>query len=119
MLSSTCQRDVAAFTRRAEGSASGATGASGGAWQADQLRGVAHLAFAAMTPEVALAALTALAAIADAHGAHLVVERWPTALASQVTVWHPLPPALPLMTRMKRALDPAGTLAPGRFVGRI
>jgi len=93
-----------------------AAGGSRGVWQADPLRGVAHLAFATTTPELALAAL---ATIADAHGAHLVVERWPAALASHVTVWHPLPPALPLMTRMKRALDPAGTLAPGRFIGRI
>ncbi|MEO6030120.1 MAG: FAD-binding oxidoreductase [Candidatus Binatia bacterium] len=98
------------------GAALAVTGESRGVWQADPLRGVAHLAFATTTPEVALAALATTAA---AHGAHLVVERWPTALASHVTVWQPLPPALPLMTRMKRALDPAGTLAPGRFIGRI
>ncbi len=100
-------------------SALAAVGTTDGGWQADPLRGIARLAFAAATPEGARTALAALATTADAHDAHLVVERWPVALASQVTVWHPLPPALPLMARMKRALDPAGTLAPGRFVGRI
>jgi glycolate oxidase FAD binding subunit len=54
-----------------------------------------------------------------AAGAVLVVERWPDALADTVEVWTPLPASLPLMRRMKDALDPAGTLAPGRFVGRI
>ncbi len=34
-----------------------------------------------------------------------------------VDLWHPLPPAFPLMHRMKTALDPEGTLNPGRFVG--
>jgi len=88
-----------------------------GTWQADPHRGVAYLAFTA--GGAATAALGDLARTADAHGAHLVVERWPPALASRIQVWHPLPPALALMRRMKSALDPAGVLAPGRFVGRI
>ena len=87
-----------------------------GACQGDPLRGVLTLALAAATPEATLAAL---ARIADAHGARLVVERWPIALAPTVEVWRPLPPALPLMRRMKAALDPAGTFATGRFIGRI
>ncbi len=65
------------------------------------------------------AAIARLRAVAAGHGATLVVERWPDALAATIDVWSPLPPALPLMRRVKAALDPAGVLAPGRFVGRI
>ena len=89
---------------------------SRGAWQADPRRGVLQLNLVADAPEAALAAL---ATTTSAHDARLVVERWPAALASTIAVWHPLPPALALMRRMKQALDPAGTLAPGRFVGRL
>lgn len=65
------------------------------------------------------AAIGRLAALASTNGARLVVERWPAALAASIEVWWPLPAALPLMRRMKSALDPGGALAPGRFVGRI
>jgi glycolate dehydrogenase FAD-binding subunit len=87
-----------------------------GSWHADPLRGVLRVALVTGHPEAVLATL---ARIADAHGAHLVVERWPVALAATVEVWRPLPAALPLMRRMKDALDPAGTFATGRFVGRL
>jgi glycolate oxidase FAD binding subunit len=63
--------------------------------------------------------IDALRSVTIAHGARLVVERWPPGLADTIEVWSPLPPALPLMRRMKAALDPRGTLAPGRFVGRL
>jgi FAD/FMN-containing dehydrogenase len=84
--------------------------------QCDPLRGVMTLAIAT---DAAEPLLPRLAGAADAHRAHVVVERWPAALAETITVWHPLPPALGLMRRMKEALDPRGTLAPGRFVGRL
>src|SRR5262249_10116620 len=48
-------------------------------------------------------------AIAARHQATLTVERWPDALASMIEVWSPLPPSLPLMRRIKEALDPART----------
>jgi glycolate oxidase FAD binding subunit len=73
----------------------------------------------AVAADGAAALLASLTQVVDAHGAHLVVERHPDALADTIAVWHPLPPALPLMRRMKAALDPANVLAPGRFVGRI
>jgi glycolate oxidase FAD binding subunit len=73
----------------------------------------------ALDPPDSAAAIARLAALAEGEGAHLVLERCPDALAETVEVWRPLPAALPLMRRMKQALDPAGTLAPGRFVGRI
>ncbi len=82
----------------------------------DPLRGATALALAGVDPGAALAALGAVAA---AHDARLVVERWPESLAPTVDVWQPLPAAYPLMRRMKAALDPHGTLAPGRFVGRL
>jgi glycolate dehydrogenase FAD-binding subunit len=87
-----------------------------GRLQLDPRSGRVTLAVTAPDPVQTLAAL---AALTIAHGAHLVVERWPVALAATVEVWRPLPAAFPLMRRMKDALDPARTLAPGRFVGRL
>jgi FAD/FMN-containing dehydrogenase len=87
-----------------------------GAWHVDPLRGVLTLALASDEPAMVLANL---ARIAETHGARVVAERWPLALAPTVEVWRPLPPALPLMRRMKAALDPLGTFASGRFVGRL
>jgi FAD/FMN-containing dehydrogenase len=80
------------------------------------LRGV--LVLAAGTRDVE-GVLTRLDALVAGNGAHLVVERWPDAVAARVAVWRPLPPAFPLMRRVKEALDPRGTLAPGRFMGRL
>jgi glycolate oxidase FAD binding subunit len=82
----------------------------------DPLRGVLTLA---VTTDDAEAVLQRCDELVPAHGAHVVVERWPAACAAHVDVWRPLPPAFPLMRRMKDALDPRGTLAPGRFVGRL
>lgn len=76
------------------------------------------VALAVETAEPA-ATIAALAVLAAGHGARLVVERWPVALAATIEVWRPLPAALPLMRRVKTALDPQGVLAPGRFVGRL
>jgi glycolate oxidase FAD binding subunit len=87
-----------------------------GTWRADALRGTLHVALATAD---AAASVAALAGLAGRHDAHLVVERWPLALTDTISVWHPLPAGLPLMRRVKRALDPTGVLAPGRFVGGI
>lgn len=43
----------------------------------------------------------------------------PLSLRQNHPVWHPDPPSLPLMRRLKAALDPGNVLNPGRFVGRI
>ena len=45
----------------------------------------------------------------------------PLALRGEVGIalWHPLPPAFPLMRHLKGTLDPNGTLNPGRFVGKL
>jgi FAD/FMN-containing dehydrogenase len=89
---------------------------SAGTWQADAFRGTLLVAVASARAASVLAALTR---IADTAGARLVVERWPLDLAATIVVWHPLPPAFPLMERMKRALDPQGVFAAGRFVGGL
>jgi glycolate oxidase FAD binding subunit len=86
------------------------------AWRVDALRGTVHVA---LVTERAAETLSALATIAVAYDAHLVVERWPLALADSIEVWHPIPTAFPLMQRMKRALDPSGVFASGRFVGGL
>lgn len=36
-----------------------------------------------------------------------------------IPLWHPLPPAFPLMRHLKETLDPRSTLNPGRFVGGL
>jgi len=92
--------------------------AAGGAGRCllDPRAGGVALALESADPALAIAALRSVTA---AHGARLVVERWPAALADSIEVWSPLPAAFPLMRRMKAALDPRGTLAPGRFVGRL
>jgi FAD/FMN-containing dehydrogenase len=90
--------------------------AARGSLHHDPRRGATTLALAGVDPDAALATL---AAVAAAHDARLVVERWPESLAPTIDVWRPLPAAFPLMRRMKAALDPHGTLAPGRFVGRL
>jgi len=94
----------------------GAVAGEAGRCLLDPRAGGVTLALESAGPAHTIAALRSVTA---AHGARLVVERWPAALADTIEVWSPLPAALPLMRRMKAALDPRGTLAPGRFVGRL
>lgn len=49
----------------------------------------------------------------------LVLTAAPPALRALADPWGPPPPALELMRRLKRELDPDGRLAPGRFAGGI
>jgi glycolate oxidase FAD binding subunit len=51
-------------------------------------------------------------------GGHCAVLRAPAALKAEVDVWGPVP-GIELMRRIKDNFDPAGRLAPGRFVGGI
>lgn len=46
-------------------------------------------------------------------------ERAPLDVKRALDVWGPTPPAFAVMERLKREFDPFGTLAPGRFVGRL
>jgi len=77
--------------------------------------GVADVALRpGMTPDE----LVALRAWAESAGGHLVVRRPTPALAAHA--WPEVDPvAADLMRSLKRALDPTGTLAPGRFAAGI
>jgi glycolate oxidase FAD binding subunit len=58
-------------------------------------------------------------ALASEDGS-LVLERAPAALKAECDVWGPMPAeAFEIMRRLKRELDPAGVLNPGRFVGGL
>ncbi len=52
-------------------------------------------------------------------GGSLVVEACPTALKGKIDVWGDVGSALPVMRRLKAALDPNLIMNPGRFVGGI
>jgi glycolate oxidase FAD binding subunit len=49
----------------------------------------------------------------------VVLTAAPPALRARADVWGAPPPALEVMRRLKRELDPDGRLAPGRFAGGI
>jgi glycolate oxidase FAD binding subunit len=51
-------------------------------------------------------------------GGHCTVLRAPAALKAEVDIWGPVP-GIELMRRIKDNFDPAGRLAPGRYVGGI
>ncbi len=74
-------------------------------------------------PDAGLATLAQsiaeLRASCRALGGSLVLEECPRALKQLVDVWGDVGSALPLMRRLKEALDPRGVLNPGRFVGGI
>jgi glycolate oxidase FAD binding subunit len=64
--------------------------------------------------------LSSLRKLTAAHGGHAVVLRAPKAVRDVVDLWGPIPAGvLTLMRRTKDQFDPAGLLAPGRFVGGI
>jgi glycolate oxidase FAD binding subunit len=52
-------------------------------------------------------------------GGTLVIERCPVPFKSSADVWGPAGDDLDAMRKMKKVWDPAGVLAPGRFVGGI
>jgi glycolate oxidase FAD binding subunit len=85
--------------------------------QARVASGVVHVRLddAAAVPGV----LAALRPEVEACGGFVVVERATPAVKAAVDVWGRPGEGLALMRRVKAALDPAGTLAPGRFVGGI
>ncbi len=56
---------------------------------------------------------------ARGHGSWLVFESLPAALRHRVDPWGYAEPALALMARVKKALDPAAMFSPGRFVGGL
>ena len=66
-----------------------------------------------------IARINALREVAHHHSAHVVVERCPLEVKRHIDVWGDSLEGMDIMRRVKRQLDPAGILNPGRFVGRI
>jgi glycolate oxidase FAD binding subunit len=66
----------------------------------------------------AAAMLERLRAAAGEEG-QVIVAAAPPELKADLDVWGPPPPGFPLMRALKRSLDPAGVLNPGRFIGGI
>jgi glycolate oxidase FAD binding subunit len=62
---------------------------------------------------------SARAALRPLGNGAVVLAAAPPGLRARVDVWGPPPPAIEVMRRLKRELDPEGRLAPGRFVGGI
>jgi glycolate oxidase FAD binding subunit len=62
--------------------------------------------------------LARLRTVAGPEGGSVVLLAAPAAVRNAVDAWGPVP-GLELMRRLKRELDPAGRLSPGRFVGGI
>lgn len=60
-----------------------------------------------------------LRAAVAALGGILMVEQAPPDIKPELDIWGDEIEALPLMRRIKQALDPKGVLSPGRFVGGI
>ena len=65
------------------------------------------------------AEVATLRAEADKLAGAMVLTRCPTAWKDRLPVWGPPRPNWAIAERVKRALDPAGVLNPGRFIGTI
>jgi glycolate oxidase FAD binding subunit len=110
----------AALARAAEALAPLAGALRGGAVVLHPAPGVAFVSGALDGAERAAAAVeSARAALAPLGGGALVLSAAPPGLRERTSPWGPPPPALEVMRRLKRELDPEARLAPGRFVGGI
>jgi glycolate oxidase FAD binding subunit len=70
-------------------------------------------------PSSVLQASHRLRDIAGRTRASFTVLHAPAIYRANYDIWSPLPPAFPLMRRMKEQLDPNHRLNPGRFIGRL
>jgi glycolate oxidase FAD binding subunit len=78
------------------------------------------LGFVAGDVRVGASVAKAVAAARESlPGGTVTIQAAPAEVRQAVEVWGPPPPALSLMNSVKERLDPAGRLAPGRFVGGI
>ncbi len=115
LRASTLPTDVGDFMERAESSARKADA---------QMRATAHAAngvvrLAVAQPDAVASLVAALRPALEARGGSFVVERASPSVKASLDVWGDAGPGLPLMRRLKEAFDPAGILAPGRFVGGL
>lgn len=99
-----------------------ATGSAPEAWTGRAGNGVLYGGFAGAgdwdVPS-GRALVEALRRLATERQGSLVAQRAPLAWKEGWDVWGPTRPDFPLMKAIKRAFDPQGTLAPGRFVGGL
>jgi glycolate oxidase FAD binding subunit len=54
-----------------------------------------------------------------AEGGYVVLEDAPLQVKAQLDVWGTPPPSFSLLQTLKKTLDPAATLSPGRFLGNL
>jgi glycolate oxidase FAD binding subunit len=80
--------------------------------------GVLEFRLAVTDPSECADVVTRIRRIADTHDGTAVVEQAPRGVKDTLDVWGPVR-GLDLMRRIKHEFDPAGLLAPGRFVGGI
>jgi glycolate oxidase FAD binding subunit len=110
----------ASLPRAAEALAPVAGALRGGALLLHPAPGIAFLSGSLDGAERAAAAIDAArAALAALAGGALVLCAAPAELRARASPWGPPPPAIEVMRRLKKELDPEARLAPGRFVGGI
>jgi glycolate oxidase FAD binding subunit len=61
---------------------------------------------------------TVVSKVAQSSGSY-VVEKCPLAVKQRLDVFSDVGNSIEIMRRIKKQYDPAGTLNPGRFVGKI
>ena len=76
------------------------------------------LAVAPVAPARVASLVSVARTLATEYGGHLVVRKCPPEAKRALDLWGPVM-APHLMRRLKEALDPTGTLNPGRFAGGI
>jgi glycolate oxidase FAD binding subunit len=91
----------------------------GGALLLHPALGIALLSGACDEPGAAAGALEAARRALRGGGGAVVLQAAPATLRALADPWGPPPPALEVMRRLKRELDPDGRLAPGRLPGGI
>ena len=96
-----------------------ALGPAGAGISATLSAGLIRIAIPEASDVAARDAYERAAEVACEHGGTLVVDAAPARLKSTIDVFGPVRGDFPIMRRLKQQLDPDGSLAPGRFLGRL
>ncbi len=81
--------------------------------------GLVRMNLSPVGDERAAAIIDSAREIAAQRGGFAIVDGAPLAVKRQIDVFGPPRPDVEIMRRLKRQFDPAGLLAPGRFMGKI